>query len=143
MIVFDRSRSCVIPLKLDYEGGGSQQYVLAFSIAWEGAEPLGREAADNVAARVRTADGEKGALYDAFWNPRFRNELFDLIAGGKSVSGLNSELVAAQTAAFPTLAGVDLRAPDSVVSRAGTEQHVAYLWRQVHFENIPKAGARN
>jgi maltose alpha-D-glucosyltransferase/alpha-amylase len=118
VIVFDRARSYVLPVKLVYEEGGTQLYVLAFSVVWDGTEPLGREAADNVAARLRTADGEQGFLYDAFWNPQFRSELFKLIAGGKSISGRHSELVAAQTAAFSKLAGADLRDIDSVVSRA-------------------------
>jgi maltose alpha-D-glucosyltransferase / alpha-amylase len=118
VIVFENARSYVVVVKVGYQEGEPQLYVLAFSIAWDGANQLETEAARSIVATVKTVDGTEGVLYDAFWNGAFRDSVFRLIENGRSLRGLTSELVASQTSAFRVMMGAARPRLESVVSSA-------------------------
>lgn len=118
VIGFEQIASYLLPIRVSYKEGSPQLYVLGLSAAWASTDQLQPEAAASVLVKIRTADQNEGVLYDAFWRPEFRDLLFELIADGKSVSGLTSELAASQTAAFRKLQSVDGPKLESAISRA-------------------------
>ena len=77
-------------LQVAYTDGAPDVYSLAIQLeAGPTAEALARSTPGAVIARV----GEHGVLYDAIWDPDFREKIFRLMAGGLVLKGRNGQLV--------------------------------------------------
>ncbi|MEO5753299.1 MAG: maltose alpha-D-glucosyltransferase [Chthoniobacterales bacterium] len=76
-------------VQVDYTDGAPEIYALPVQIeANAAADSLARSTPQAVIARV----GRKGFLYDALWDPEFRENIFRLMAGGSVLKGRNGEL---------------------------------------------------
>ncbi|HEY3661819.1 MAG TPA: maltose alpha-D-glucosyltransferase [Chthoniobacterales bacterium] len=77
-------------LQVDYTDGAPDIYSLPVQLeTGSAAENLARSTPQAVIARV----GGKGVLYDALWDPEFRDEIFRLMASGTNLKGRNGHLV--------------------------------------------------
>ncbi len=76
-------------LRVDYTEGSSDIYSLPVQLeSGPTAESLARSNPTAVIARV----GEHGVLYDAIWDPEFRERIFRLMAGEAVLKGRNGQL---------------------------------------------------
>ncbi len=77
-------------LQVDYTDGAPDIYSLPVQLeSGAAAEALARATPQAVIARV----GGKGVLYDALWDPEFREKIFKLMASGTDLKGRNGHLV--------------------------------------------------
>ncbi len=77
-------------LQVNYTDGAPEVYSLAIQLETGPiAEALARSTPAAVIARV----GEHGVLYDAIWDPDFREKIFRLMASGAVLKGRNGQLV--------------------------------------------------
>jgi maltose alpha-D-glucosyltransferase/alpha-amylase len=108
VIPMSSMQAYILGVRIDYEDGGRQFYLISFALGGAG------EAKEDAFARVRSADGSEKWLYDAFRSDAFRKELFATIQGGTSLRGSGAELAGSQTSAFPATVG---QLPESVATR--------------------------
>jgi maltose alpha-D-glucosyltransferase/alpha-amylase len=82
-------------VQVDYTEGASEIYSLPVQLeSGSAAEALSRSTPQAVIARV----GKNGGyLYDAIWDPEFRERIFRLMAGEAVLTGRNGELVGVST----------------------------------------------
>ena len=77
-------------LQVDYTDGAPDIYSLPVQLeTGPAAEALARTTPQAVIARV----GDKGVLYDAIWDPEFREKIFQLMASGAILKGRSGQLV--------------------------------------------------
>ncbi|MDZ7723690.1 MAG: putative maltokinase [candidate division KSB1 bacterium] len=81
-------------INVQFQQGASESYLLPVSFAKsEAAVSIWQEEASAVIAQLRTPDGQ-GVLYDALYNPGFRENLLDMVQRRKKVKGETGQLVA-------------------------------------------------
>jgi maltose alpha-D-glucosyltransferase/alpha-amylase len=77
-------------LQVDYTDGAPDIYSMPVQLeTGPTAEALARATPQAVIARV----GDKGVLYDAIWDPEFREKIFKLMASGSILKGRGGQLV--------------------------------------------------
>ena len=77
-------------LQVDYTDGAPDIYSMPVQLeTGPTAEALARATPQAVIARV----GDKGVLYDAIWDPEFREKIFKLMASGAILKGRSGQLV--------------------------------------------------
>ncbi|MGE5647342.1 MAG: maltose alpha-D-glucosyltransferase [Acidobacteriota bacterium] len=93
--------SYMLLIDVEYSDGDPDIYTLPVTLATgEQAAQLSGEAARTLLARLRSLDGEEGALYGALYNKRFTQDLLVSMARRRRFRGEQGELIAAPTAAF-------------------------------------------
>ncbi|HEY7212263.1 MAG TPA: putative maltokinase [Bryobacteraceae bacterium] len=103
---FARAGAFILVLKIVYEDGDRDWYILPASVSRKSAETI---------ARVTLQD-QDAALYNALADEAFRSSLLHAIACNEKVTGRTATLVASRTAALQEECGAE--APESFVSRA-------------------------
>jgi maltose alpha-D-glucosyltransferase/alpha-amylase len=100
------SRAEVAILEVQYTDGDPESYVVPFTYAaGERAEQIWERAGQAVVARIRTAEGEEGILYDAMWEPPFCEALLDAIARRRRFRGAAGAVAASPARTFRNLRG--------------------------------------
>ncbi len=113
----DSAAAFVVPLRVDYDAGDSETYVLPLGFAPdEAAGALYDHAPQAVIARL--TGGSDGLLYDAMWDPAFSAALLAAIASGQALPGRRGTVVGEPTSAFDRVAGTGAQALPPVVGRA-------------------------
>jgi trehalose synthase-fused probable maltokinase len=107
------AEACILSVRVNYEDGGSQFYLVSLAFGDAG------EAKEDVFARVRGADGSEKWLYNAFRSDAFRKGLFAIIDGVASLHGDSAKLTGSRTTALQTAASP---AEDMVTRLMNVEQ---------------------
>jgi maltose alpha-D-glucosyltransferase/alpha-amylase len=101
----DGGRAYVAILRLNYEDGGYQHYVLPLGIADGFAELTGGAGEAVIMRQVNASTEQENVFYDATFNPGFTKGLLAAIEKEKRFSGPSGEIVASRTRAFEELGG--------------------------------------
>jgi maltose alpha-D-glucosyltransferase / alpha-amylase len=111
------SNSCMLITRLQYEDGGTDNYILAIRFGDAGAGQTPAEA-DELIATYRTTAGEVGNVSDAIFHPDFRRQLLAAFADETVLHTNGSALLFTQTRAFSQMGHSAGEPLDSSVSRA-------------------------
>ena len=128
-------RSVVTVVRIEYEHGGDDTYIIAvhFAVGAEGNTPV---AGAEIVGTYRTGDGQEGVLVDALSDERCRRWLLEAITGKVPLKQGKGEWVATRTSAFEGEANFDLpssvsRAEQSNTSVIFGDRYILKLFRKI------------
>ena len=124
-------------LRFEYVSGEPETYVLPVAfVAGATAQGLGQERPAAVIATLQTGQ-ESGILYDAVWDPGFRQAFLEAISQRRHYRGTSGDLIASASSALPRLPRRCVTAPPTGIVRGRAEQYVDALRRPAHPEALP------